>query len=297
MAQKVLIADDSIASQRLLEMVLTRGGYNVVTVGSGVEVIDRVKEKQPDIALIDAVMPEVDGYQICETLKQTPDFKNLPIILLAGKHEEVDQEKGSKLVGKNAILTKPAKSTVILSKVKELLAQHEAVVAEQSPVEPALAPEVIEEPPMVAEAYDFDEDSEELDMLVEDEILEEGAEFEEEIEMEEPSEEIEMEEPSEEIDAAGVEPEEASWEEEPAEVPTASVAETAQESIGTVKLSDEKLDMIANEIAQRVAKRLVPALVLELTKSFMQVPMVKSALEEAGKKMVKDLLPEIRKNL
>ncbi len=288
MAQKVLIADDSIASQRLLEMVLTRGGYNVVTVGSGAEVIDRVKEKQPDIALIDAVMPEVDGYQICETLKQTPDFKNLPIILLAGKHEEVDQEKGSKLVGKNAILTKPAKSTVILSKVKELLAQHEAVVAEQSPVEPALAPEVIEEPPMVAEAYDFDEDSEELDMLVEDEILEEGAEFEEE---------IEMEEPSEEIDAAGVEPEEASWEEEPAEVPTASVAETAQESIGTVKLSDEKLDMIANEIAQRVAKRLVPALVLELTKSFMQVPMVKSALEEAGKKMVKDLLPEIRKNL
>jgi CheY-like chemotaxis protein len=64
MAQTVLVADDSIASQRLFEMVLTREGYNVVTVGSGAEVLERVKEKHPDIALVDAIMPEVDGYQI-----------------------------------------------------------------------------------------------------------------------------------------------------------------------------------------------------------------------------------------
>jgi hypothetical protein len=133
---------------------------------------------------------------------------------------------------------------------------------------------------MVEEAYEFDEDSEELDMLVEDEILEEGAEFEEE---------IEMEETPEELGEAEMEPEEASWEEEP--------IEAAQEALGAVQLSDEKLDMIVNEITQRVAGKLAPILMQELAKSFMQIPMVKNALEETSKNMVKDLLPEIRKNL
>ena len=74
MAQTVLVADDSIASQRLFEMVLTREGYDVVTVGSGTDVLNRVKEQQPDIALIDAVMPDVDGVQICQTLRQDPQL-------------------------------------------------------------------------------------------------------------------------------------------------------------------------------------------------------------------------------
>ena len=82
MAQKVLIADDQIASRRMFEMVLSREGYDVIAVGSGAEALDSVKQKRPDIALIDAMMPEVDGYQVCETLKKNPNLKNLPIILL-----------------------------------------------------------------------------------------------------------------------------------------------------------------------------------------------------------------------
>lgn len=295
MAQKVLVADDSIASQRLFEMVLTREGYDVITVGSGSEVIDRVKEKQPDIALIDAIMPELDGYQICETLKQNPDFKNLPIILLAGTHEGFDQEKGIKIVGENAILNKPAKSNVIISKVKEVLEQQEAEVAEQAldQVEQVSQAEgfagVVEEPQMVEEAYEFDEDSEEVDMVVEDEILEAEAEFEEVI-----GDIAETEE-------SFAEPEEEPWTEEQLEAPTAPVAETpavsVQESLGAVKLSDEKLDMIVNEITQRLAGKLIPILVQELASSLVQIPTVKSALEETSKKLLKEVLPEIQKEL
>ena len=97
MAQTVLVADDSIASQRLFEMVLTREGYDVITVGSGAEVLKCVKEKHPDLALVDAIMPEVDGYWICQTLRKDPTFKNLPIIMLAGTYEDFDREKGAQI--------------------------------------------------------------------------------------------------------------------------------------------------------------------------------------------------------
>ncbi len=73
---KILVADDSIASQRCLKMVLTREGYEVITIGSGTRVLDAVRDKRPDIALIDAIMPEVDGYR-CKMLKMR-EFRHLP---------------------------------------------------------------------------------------------------------------------------------------------------------------------------------------------------------------------------
>jgi len=293
MAQKILIADDGLASRLLFEKVLTREGYDVITVDSGVDVVNQVKEKQPDIALIDAVMPEIDGYQICETLKNNPNFKNLPVILLAGKHEGFDQEKGVKLVGANAILNKPAKSNLIISKVKEFLEAQEAESAEQMPaeIEPLPEAEVIQEPPFVEEEYAFDEDSEEVDLVVETEILDEEAELEEvEHRFEMPTDEA-YEEPFAEEEQL----------EEPAEEPAAPVDETpavsAPESVRAVRLSDEQLEMIADEIAQRVAGKLVPVLIQELANSFMQLPAVKSAVENTSKKLVKDLLPQIQDKL
>lgn len=293
MAQKILIADDGLASRLLFEKVLTREGYDVITVDSGVDVVNQVKEKQPDIALIDAVMPEIDGYQICETLKNNPNFKNLPVILLAGKHEGFDQEKGVKLVGANAILNKPAKSNLIISKVKEFLEAQEAESAEQMPaeIEPLPEAEVIQEPPFVEEEYAFDEDSEEVDLVVETEILDEEAELEEvEHGFEMPTDEA-YEEPFAEEEQL----------EEPAEEPAAPVDETpavsAPESVRAVRLSDEQLEMIADEIAQRVAGKLVPVLIQELANSFMQLPAVKSAVENTSKKLVKDLLPQIQDKL
>lgn len=286
MAQKVLIADDGIASRLLFEKVLTNEGYDVITVDSGPEVIDRVKENQPDIALIDAVMPEVDGYQICEMLKNHPNFKHLPVILLGGKHEGFDREKGSRLVGDNAILDKPAKSNLIISKVKEVLEAQEVESTEQAPAEIEQIPEtgVIQEPPVVQEEYEFDEESEEADLVVESEILDEGTEFEE-------VEEYELE------TQAGEEVEELIAETEVEEQPETPTTPVAEASGAAIQLPGEKLDMIAEEIAQRVAGKLVPVLIQELANSFMQLPAVKNAVENTSKKLVKDLLPEIQDKL
>jgi CheY-like chemotaxis protein len=309
MAQTVLVADNSIASQRLFEMVLTKAGYHVITVSSGKDVLERAKDKKPDLALIDALMPEVDGYQICQTFKQDPKLKNIPLIMLAGKYEDFDQKKGAKIVGAHAILDKPAKSNLIIAKVQELLkmreqqrprpqakaetaptgAQATTVAEELSPAEEY--PEVIQEPTVVEEEYEFDEDSEETDLVVESEILDEEAEWEEPTE-EEATEEIPL-------------PAEA-YEQEPAAVPfaekemkaeTAAPAVSSGSSIEQMTLSDENLDLIAEEIAKRLTGKLAPVLMQSLTAYLLQIPAVKQVVETASKSLVKEILPDLQKKL
>jgi len=304
MAQTVLVADDSIASQRLFEMVLTREGYDVVTVGSGSEVLERVTEKQPDLALVDAIMPEVDGYQICQTLKQDPKFKNLPIIMLAGTYEDFDREKGAKIVGSEAILDKPSKSHVIVSKVKKLLALQEQLkrkkegaesppISAQATTEGAQLPktggraEVIQEPTFVEEEYEFDEDSEEVDLAVESEILDEEADWEE-------TDEEPFEEPAAAVEEVSS-PAPSVVEEERAEVVTPPISSVSSPEQFT--LSDENLDAIAEEIAKRIAGKLVTVLVQSFTTYFLQIPSVKHVVENASKNLVKEILPEIQGKL
>lgn len=296
MAQTVLVADDSIASQRLFEMVLTREGYNVVTVGSGAEVLERVKEKHPDIALVDAIMPEVDGYQICQTLREDPTFKNLPVIMLAGTYEAFDREKGAQIVGPDAILDKPSKSHVIVSKVKELLTQQEQPEAPPTPAQPPKTEAragVVQEPTFVEEEYEFDDESEEVDLAVESEILDEGAEWEE---AEEEQGALAPGEYEEEI--------EEEFLEEPEAAPVSPVIEGGQAKVAAppissehVVLSDENLDAIAEEIAQRVAGKLIPVLVQSFTTYLLQIPSVQHVVKNTSKNLVKEILPELQDKL
>jgi hypothetical protein len=271
-------------------------------------------------------MPEIDGYQVCETLRNTPNFENLPLILLAGTYEGFDKERGLKVIGTEAaILNKPAKSYDILAKVQEILAAREAEAPEVTSIEAAPIPEteVVQEPTIVKEGYEFDEDSEEADLVVESEILDEGAEFEEmdeefAMELEEPEsvdEQIEDEVFSEAEEQ--IEDEVFSLEESPEETPSALettpvVEETPPPEISVPKaspevsapqtspatlFSDEKLDMIADEIAQRLAGRLIPVFAQELANYFMQFPPVKNIVDNTSKQLVKDLLPEVQDKL
>ena len=431
MAQKILIADDQIASRRMFEMVLSREGYDVISVSSGADVLDTVTKKRPDIALIDAIMPGVDGFQVCESLKKHPNFKTLPVVLLAGKYEPFDKARGLKMVGEQAILSKPATSGDILAKVQQILAEQakQAQAAKEIPAQtkPTQA-KVVEEPPVVQEEYEFDEDSEEADLVVESEILEEGEVFdiedvpqdtedftisesmaeedreveeeimeeadeteevvaeekavseeevaeaeepeieEEIVESEEPeieeeiveSEEPEIEEESveseepeieeeiveseepeieeeiveseePEIDEEIVTPEEPEITEEIAEIeetqaveieeepapqpimtppvalkveakppvvtPQKVVAEAApkpSKAEAIPEISEEKLDMMADQIAQRLAGKIVPALMQELAVYLLQFPAINSIIENTSKRLVKELLPEIQ---
>jgi len=314
MAQTVLVADDSVASQRLFEMVLNREGFEVVTVGSGQDILDKVKEKQPDLALIDAVMPGVDGYQICQSLKKDPQLKGLPVIMLAGTYEDVDRQRGASIVGANAVLDKPATSQVIIAKVKELLAAQQAEAAPKSEIA-----EVVEEPSFVEEEYEFDEDSEEVDLAVESELLEEEAEWEEPDEdLDDLSEDAadiddvfeDVAEPDEieaveEFEDADVEDafEDEMFENEvfEDEVPAAP-QDIAEPSVSAApapaaQIPTEQLDAAAEAIAQRVAAKLGPILVQSLTAYVLQTPAIRQIIDETSKRLVQEILPDIQDSL
>lgn len=90
MAKTILVADDSKTMRRVVEITFEKSGFQVVSVGSGREALDRAPGLQPDIVLCDVGMPDGDGYTICTTLKQQATTGHIPVVLLGGGANAVD---------------------------------------------------------------------------------------------------------------------------------------------------------------------------------------------------------------
>ncbi len=129
--EKILNIDDSPTVQRLIEMILSSQGYQVVLASDGEEGIAKAKSERPDLILVDFVMPKMNGYQVCKTLKEDAEFRSTPIILVTSKGDKV----GSKFVdvlGISEYFTKPFQPEELLAKIREVLdkkAQEEAAAA------------------------------------------------------------------------------------------------------------------------------------------------------------------------
>ncbi|MBI5042280.1 MAG: response regulator [Nitrospirae bacterium] len=117
---KILAMDDSPTVQKLLKMVLEEEGYDVICASDGIEGIDKAKKYRPSIILIDFVMPKMNGYQVCKIIKEDPDLKNIPIILVTSKGDEVGN-KFVKMLGITEYLTKPFQPTDLISKISEVI--------------------------------------------------------------------------------------------------------------------------------------------------------------------------------
>jgi len=151
--EKILNIDDSPTVQRLIEMILASQGYKVVLASDGEEGIARAKSERPDLILVDFVMPKMNGYQVCKTLKDDPGFKDTPIILVTSKGDKV----GSKFVdtlGISEYFTKPFQPEELLAKIREVLdkkaqdaAAAAAAAAAKSRPRPAAAPAQAEAAP------------------------------------------------------------------------------------------------------------------------------------------------------
>jgi CheY-like chemotaxis protein len=126
--EKILNIDDSPTVQRLIEMILSSQGYQVVLASDGEEGIQKAKSERPALILVDFVMPKMNGYQVCKILKEDPEFRDTPIILVTSKGDKV----GSKFVdvlGISEYFTKPFQPEELLAKIREVLdkkAQDEA---------------------------------------------------------------------------------------------------------------------------------------------------------------------------
>ncbi len=150
MAKRILLADDSITIQKVVELTFSDGDYEVTAVNNGNKAIQKLSEMRPDIILSDIIMPEKNGYEVCEYVKSHPEFRNIPVILLTGTFEPFDPDRADK-AGCDAVVTKPFESQSLIHKVEELI-EHAKSQAPTGPVE-AFAPEAPVPPPALPDAF------------------------------------------------------------------------------------------------------------------------------------------------
>ena len=119
--RKLLLADDSVTIQKVINLTFADEGIEVMAVGDGDTAMERFYDFRPDIVLADVNMPGMNGYRICENLRQREDTANIPVILLVGSFESFDENEARR-VGANDWMTKPFQSIrQLVSKVTNLL--------------------------------------------------------------------------------------------------------------------------------------------------------------------------------
>lgn len=119
-ARKVLIADDEPDILEILKYNLMREGYQVTTAGNGDEAVEKAKLTQPDLVVLDIMMPRKTGVEVCQILRAQPQFKNTLIMFLTALNDDATQIKGL-TTGADDYISKPISTNVFLSKVQSLL--------------------------------------------------------------------------------------------------------------------------------------------------------------------------------
>jgi two-component system alkaline phosphatase synthesis response regulator PhoP len=118
--KKILIADDNENIREALTYLLEDEGYKLWLAKDGAEALKQVREVRPDVLLLDIMMPEINGYDVCRTIKNDPDLKKTYIIMLTAKGQVTEQERG-KEVGADEYVVKPFSPMEILTKIKKIL--------------------------------------------------------------------------------------------------------------------------------------------------------------------------------
>ena len=121
MPHKLLLADDSITIQRVIELTFADEDVQVRAVGDGKAAIASLESDRPDIVLADVGMPERDGYEVAEFIKGNPQLANIPVLLLTGAFEPIDESR-ARAVGCDGVLVKPFEPQMVINRVKDLLA-------------------------------------------------------------------------------------------------------------------------------------------------------------------------------
>lgn len=117
---KILLVDDEPDILEFLSYNLNKEGYKVETAENGIEGVRKAKIMKPDLILLDIMMPEMDGIEACNQIRQIESLSNTLIVFLSARTEEFTQLAGFE-VGANDYITKPVKPKVLMSKIKALL--------------------------------------------------------------------------------------------------------------------------------------------------------------------------------
>ena len=117
--KKILVVDDDPTVVKLLEGILSGQGFAVIVANDGIDAMVQVKNNMPDLIILDIMMPEINGYDVCRNLKFDEKYKNIPIVIFTARNQELDP-RIAQMMGID-YMSKPLNREVLLEKVQSAL--------------------------------------------------------------------------------------------------------------------------------------------------------------------------------
>ena len=120
--KRILIVEDEIELNEMIKIRLEANGFEISTAFDGQEGLEKARKLEPDLIILDLMLPKLDGYKVCGLLKSDSRFNKIPIIVFTALAQNSNKEMGMEL-GADAYITKPFQSEVLLTKIKELIVE------------------------------------------------------------------------------------------------------------------------------------------------------------------------------
>ena len=120
MSLEILVVDDEPNIVLSLEFLLKKEGFRVRTATNGEEALKALRESKPDLVLLDVMMPKMDGYDVCQTMRADPELSAVHIIMLTARGRDVERDKGM-AIGADDYVTKPFSTSDLVERVKSFL--------------------------------------------------------------------------------------------------------------------------------------------------------------------------------
>ncbi len=117
---KILIVEDEESLLRLESILLTSKGYEVIGASNGRQALEAVLAEGPDLVLLDIMLPEIDGFEVCRQIKSNPKTGQIPVIMVTAKKASDDMTRGEE-VGADWYITKPFKSAMVIETIQRFL--------------------------------------------------------------------------------------------------------------------------------------------------------------------------------
>ncbi|MDP6566157.1 MAG: PleD family two-component system response regulator [Alphaproteobacteria bacterium] len=120
MSARILVVDDVLPNVKLLEAKLSREYFDVLSAMNGADALEMIHREQPDIVLLDVMMPEMDGFEVCSRIKADPDTRHIPVVMVTALSDTADRVRGLE-AGADDFLTKPVNDIALFARVKSLI--------------------------------------------------------------------------------------------------------------------------------------------------------------------------------
>jgi DNA-binding response OmpR family regulator len=121
--KKVLIVDDELSILVPLKFLLEKNDFHVELAQSGKDALEKITQSKPDLILLDIMLPDLDGYEIFQLIRENPEWNDIKVIYLSAKNRDVDIAKGLNL-GVDAYVTKPFSNAELMEKIQKLISAN-----------------------------------------------------------------------------------------------------------------------------------------------------------------------------